>query len=112
MAVYRHYHKPDLFITFTCNLLWEEIQCCLTGYQTAASRFGVVVHVFRLKLKCLMIELLHRSFMVRLFCVNNVYVFQFATLCLQKCLEGLWVCHRIPEKRFTPCTYPNDVIRA
>ena len=72
MAICRHYHKPDLFITFTCNPLWEEIKCCLTDYQTAISRPHVVVCVFSLKLKCLMNELLHRGFIVRLFYVNSV----------------------------------------
>ena len=35
MAICREHHKPDLFITMTCNQNWEEIQCELRKGETA-----------------------------------------------------------------------------
>ena len=77
MVILRHYHKPDLFITFTCISLWSEIQSCLDRYQTTASRPDIVVRFFRLKLKSLLHELLRQGF-VRLKLFNRfVQVFHF-----------------------------------
>ena len=52
MAIVRHYGKPDLFITFTCNPQWPEITNSLFQNQTSADRPDIVAWVFRLKLKC------------------------------------------------------------
>ena len=57
IAVCRKYHKPDFFITFTCNPLWPEIQSALEIGQTAASRPDIVVRVFHLKLRALLHDL-------------------------------------------------------
>ena len=38
MAICRKFHKPDFFITFTCNSKWEEIQKELKEGQTAQDR--------------------------------------------------------------------------
>ena len=51
MTCVRHYGLPDLFITFTCNLNWEEIQnLLLTGQQLI---HHITARVFKLKLKAL-----------------------------------------------------------
>ena len=57
IAVCRKFHKPDFFITFTCNPFWPEIQNELQPGQTASSRPDIVVRVFRLKLVALMDDL-------------------------------------------------------
>ena len=57
IAVCREYHKPDCFITLTCNPLWVEILQQLGVGQTAFSRPDFVVRVFRLKLRSLVNDL-------------------------------------------------------
>ena len=49
--------KPDLFITFTCNPRWIEIQQELLSEQTANDRPDICCRVFRLKLKELLNDL-------------------------------------------------------
>ena len=61
IAVCRKFHKPDFFITFTCNPLWPEIQRELSSDQTAASRPDIVVRVFRLKLRSLIDDLRYKG---------------------------------------------------
>ena len=45
----RHYGKPDLFITFTCNPLWFEITNNLMEGQSTTDRHDLVARVFKLK---------------------------------------------------------------
>ena len=42
MSIVRKYGKPDLFITFTCNPLWEEITSALLLDQKASDRPGAL----------------------------------------------------------------------
>ena len=49
MAIVRAMHKPDLFITMTCNPKWPEIQAGLMEGQTAQDRPDLVSRVFKLK---------------------------------------------------------------
>ncbi|CAF1074549.1 unnamed protein product, partial [Brachionus calyciflorus] len=51
MAIVRHFGKPDLFITFTCNPRWNDIINELEGNQKPNDRPDIVVRVFRIKLK-------------------------------------------------------------
>ena len=50
MAYVRHFGKPDLFLTFTCNPLWEEIQENLYPGQSASARHELVARIFKQKL--------------------------------------------------------------
>jgi hypothetical protein len=45
MAIVRHFGKPDLFITMTCNKDWEEITNSLETGQTVFDRPDVVARV-------------------------------------------------------------------
>jgi hypothetical protein len=55
MARCRALQKPDLFITFTCNPKWPEIQESLKGFEEGvSSRPDLVSRVFQLKLEALM----------------------------------------------------------
>jgi len=54
LAFVRHFGKPDLFITFTCNPKWKEITENLLLGQKSHHRHDLIVRVFRLKLKSLM----------------------------------------------------------
>ena len=54
MAIVRKYHKPDLFITVTCNPRWPEITEALLPGQSTEDRPDIVARVFNLKLKQIM----------------------------------------------------------
>jgi hypothetical protein len=54
MKYVRHYGRPDLFITFTCNPTWHEIQKLLLPGQSPLDRHATIARVFRQKLKSLM----------------------------------------------------------
>ena len=54
MTYVRNYGRPDLFITFTCNPLWQEIQAHLLPGQSAVDRHDLVARVFKRKLSKLM----------------------------------------------------------
>ena len=57
MAIVGHYGRPSLFITFTANPKWAEIEAELDRGQTASDRPDLVARVFQLKLKMLLEEL-------------------------------------------------------
>ncbi|XP_067940438.1 uncharacterized protein [Watersipora subatra] len=51
MTYVRHYGRPDLFITFTCNSKWDEISNELLPGQQSYDRHDVVARVFHLQIK-------------------------------------------------------------
>lgn len=53
MTYVRYYGRPDLFITFTCNPNWEEIQALLLPGQRPIHRHDLTARVFKEKLKSL-----------------------------------------------------------
>ncbi|KAA6407002.1 MAG: hypothetical protein FRX48_09300 [Lasallia pustulata] len=57
MAIVRHFGKPTLFVTFTANLNWVEIQHELLPDQSVNDRPDLVAHVFQLKKKALLLDL-------------------------------------------------------
>ena len=57
MAIVQYFHKPDLFITMTCNPKWPEIQENLKPGQDATDRPDLIVRVFELKFQELMDDL-------------------------------------------------------
>ena len=54
MTYVRTYGRPDLFITFTCNPKWTEIQQELEAGQMAHHRHDIIARVFRQKLLLIM----------------------------------------------------------
>ncbi len=61
MAIVRHFGKPDLFITMTCNPKWDEIRQELKPGETANDRPDLVTRVFRIKLQSLLDDLLKKG---------------------------------------------------
>lgn len=57
MAICREYHKPDLFITMTCNPHWAEIQRELNG-ASVQDRPDLVARVFKMKKDQLMDDIM------------------------------------------------------
>ena len=56
MAICRHFHKPDIFLTMTCNPKWPEIQSALLPGQKAEDRPDIVTRVFNMKKDALLKE--------------------------------------------------------
>ncbi|XP_043937508.1 uncharacterized protein LOC122810098 [Protopterus annectens] len=54
IAYVHHYRRPELFITFTCNPTWDDIQQLLLPGQSPVDRNDITARVFRQKLKSLM----------------------------------------------------------
>lgn len=85
MSYVRHYGRPDLFITFTCNPQWTEIQDNLFTGQSTVDHHDITARVFKQKLKSLM------DFIVK----HHVFG---DTLLLD-------VFRRMAEKRITSCAH-------
>ena len=49
MAITRKFGKPDLFITFTCNPKWPEIQSSLFSDEAPLDRPDICARVFKIK---------------------------------------------------------------
>lgn len=54
MTYVRHFGRPDLFITFTCNPKWSEIVERLKQGQKSHDRHDILARVFHLKVKHMM----------------------------------------------------------
>lgn len=50
MTYVRKYWRPDLFITFTCNPKWKEIEDLLQPGRKANDRHDIIARVFKQKL--------------------------------------------------------------
>ncbi|CAE1307845.1 unnamed protein product [Acanthosepion pharaonis] len=57
MIYVRHYGRPDLFVTFTCNPKWVEITHELFPSQQYSHRPDLIARVFRLQL-CKLMDLI------------------------------------------------------
>jgi hypothetical protein len=86
MSIVRKYGKPDLFLTFTCNPKWKEIEEQLFPGQTPSDRPDLVSRVFKLKLDELIVDLLKKHVLGR--AVSHIFVIEF-----QK--RGLPHCHML-----------------
>ncbi|KAG2212479.1 hypothetical protein INT45_001526 [Circinella minor] len=75
MSIVRRLGKPDLFITFTCNPNWLEVQSSLLPGQRAPDRPDVTTRVFRLKLKQLMNDLTKDMILGRV--IGHVHTVEF-----------------------------------
>ena len=75
MAICRKYHKPDYFITMTCNPKWPEITSQLLPGQEPQDRPDCVARVFKLKKDQLMEDLVHGGVLGTV--VAYMYVIEF-----------------------------------
>ncbi|GFQ95754.1 helitron_like_N domain-containing protein [Trichonephila clavata] len=91
MTYVRNYGRPDLFITFTCNPAWPEIENELHLGQKPHNRHDLLARVFHGKLKILMNL------------ITKGKIFWSCTM--------LYVHHRMAEARTTPCTYSGMASR-
>ena len=75
MTIVRKFGKPDLFITFTCNPLWDEITGSLLLNQKATDRPDLIVRVFRQKLRELLNDILKKHVLGKP--IGHVYTIEF-----------------------------------
>ena len=76
MAIVREFHKPDFFITMTCNPKWPEITSELRKGQTAQDRPDIVARVFKQKKDQLMQDLKTGHIFGKVVAHMNVIEFQ------------------------------------
>ena len=76
MALVRHFGKPDLFITMTCNPNWREITENLFANETSWHRPELVCRVFYCKLEDLLEAIIKRRCFVRIV-VAHIYSIEF-----------------------------------
>ena len=74
MAICRHFHKPDLFLTITANSKWPEIIHSLFPDQIATDCSDIVSQVFEQKKKALL-KLIDNSFFSTT--VAHIYTIEF-----------------------------------
>ena len=76
MAIVKYFSKPDLFITFTCNPRWPEIQNELLTGQKSFDRPDLCCRVFNIKLKELMTDLCEKHVLGEVIAKIHVIEFQ------------------------------------
>ena len=107
MAICKKLGKPDLFITFTCNPNWPEIQDRLLPDQEANDRPDLLARVFDLKKKALMHKICKEQVLGQVIGqVGHVMMLKsfFTDL---KFATAVGACHRVPEKGAPPCSHPS-----
>lgn len=75
MSIVSAFGKPDIFVTFTCNPGWREIQEQLLPGQNFHDRPEIVARVFRIKLDELRQDLFKKDILGK--CVAHVGVVEF-----------------------------------
>ncbi|WOH01927.1 hypothetical protein DCAR_0521313 [Daucus carota subsp. sativus] len=98
LAVCRHIGHPDIFLTMTCNSMWDEIQrmmAYLPGCLSANSP-DIISRVFRLKLEQLTNDIKKKSHFGR--CVGVMYVVEFQKRGLPHVHMLIWLDG--PSKKF------------
>ncbi|KAL8120815.1 hypothetical protein AgCh_017848 [Apium graveolens] len=123
LAICKEYGHPDLFITFTCNPKWEEIQGAidLAGSQTASVRPEIVAWVFKIKLDVMMDDFTKNNVLGQVLAV--VYTVEFQKRGLPHAHIVLWlrdgdklitpedidavICVELPDKDVDPLAYKD-----
>lgn len=86
MAMFAAVGAPDLFITFTCNPNWKEIQENLRPFEKAHDRPDLVARVFNLKLESFINDITKQNLFGRVVCFARTIEFQ---------KRGLPHCHML-----------------
>ncbi|CAO4373342.1 unnamed protein product [Caenorhabditis nigoni] len=76
MAIVTRTGKPDLFVTFTCNPKWKEIQENLNPGQTASDRPDLIARVFSEKVDHLMDVILKKNLLGKVTAHIRVFEWQ------------------------------------
>jgi len=92
MAICRHFHKPDLFLTMTANPKWLEIIHSLFPSQTATDCPDIVSRVFEQKKKALL-KLIDNGFFGTT--VAHIHTIEFQ----KRGLPHIHLCYESPRKK-------------
>ena len=103
MAICREYHKPDLFITMTCNPHWPEIESQLLPGQSAQDRPDVVATVFKLKSDQMKKDITHGKLLGEVVAYMDVNEFQKRGLPHKHLLVILLYEHRLGSPVLVDC---------
>ena len=111
MALVRAFGKPHLFLTFTANAQWPEIEASIEKNEKSYDRPDVVNRILFMKLKELMDDIRNSEILGR----NKGYVsmIEFQKLGLPHCHMMLWLDEKDAPKtaedydRFTCAEFPN-----
>ena len=76
MSLVQKFGKPNLFITMSCNLGWEEIQNELLPAQTAQDHPDLLARVFKLKFEELKDDTVVKGVLERVIVYVQVFEFQ------------------------------------
>ena len=74
MAIVPFFGKPTLFITFTTNPQWKEIQDELLGDQTATDCLDLIARVFHLKQQDLLQQIRKKQIFGRFLGMSSSYI--------------------------------------
>ncbi|KAK1370445.1 hypothetical protein POM88_036537 [Heracleum sosnowskyi] len=108
----REYGHPDLFITFTCNPKWEEIQSAVrsSGAYDASVRPDLVARVFKMKLDAMITDFTKNRVLGRVIAV--VYTIEFQkrvrTHAFGDDIDPSWI--KIPDEVLI--NYTGDAVEA
>ena len=80
MAIAREHHKPDFFITMTCNPQWPEIKDELLPGETPQDRPDLITRVFKLKQDQLMHDIVKGELFGKVVAHMKVYEWQKRSL--------------------------------
>ncbi|KAL8121432.1 hypothetical protein AgCh_018235 [Apium graveolens] len=107
LAVCKEYGHPDLFITFTCNPKWVEIQEAVqsSGSHDASVRPDIVARVFKLKLDAMLNDFTKKHVLGRVLAV--VYTVEFQKRGLSHAHIVLWLA--AADKLLTPEDIDNVI---
>ncbi|XP_071698893.1 uncharacterized protein [Rutidosis leptorrhynchoides] len=103
MALCREYDNPDLFITFTSNPRWPEIEtmlCYIEG-QRSPDRPKIVARLFKQKLDALMTDIMKNDIFGT--CQAGIYIIEFQKRGLPHVHMLIWL---IPTHK---CKTPSDI---
>ena len=93
LAINRHFHGADLFITMTANPNWPEIQAALLPGETASDRPDLVCRVFMAKVAEFITDITKNQ----IFGIVLAYLY---TIEFQK--------HGLPHMHMILCLHPNN----
>jgi len=75
IAIVSCFGKPDLFVTFTCNLKWPEIARELGLHQSANDWPDLTAYIFHVKLQEFLKDLLHNNCLGKV--IAYIYIIEF-----------------------------------
>ncbi|XP_071728569.1 uncharacterized protein [Rutidosis leptorrhynchoides] len=103
MALCREFDNPDLFITFTSNPKWPEINAMLSYIegQRAPDRPDIVARVFKLKLDCIMTDIMKKHIFVTT--EAGIHIIEFQKRGLPHVHILIWLT------RDCKCKSPSDI---